>query len=92
MMKQETIIRAQKVLAMLNLLQEEIDELAQEKAFFRHELKMTGKAFARELEKQIKELYSAMDTDAELFYYSEIMKLEETLKYHFTEHYTAKQA
>lgn len=79
-MKQETIDKAQKVLAMLNILQEAIDELAEDKAFFRHELKMTGKAFGRELEKQIKELYSAMNTDAELFYYAEIRAMEEVIK------------
>ncbi len=55
MMTQATVERAQKVLAILHILQEEIDELAQDGAFFRHEVKMTGKAFGRELEKQIKE-------------------------------------
>lgn len=91
-MKPETNIRGRKVLAMLNTLQAEIDDLSSDGLFFRHELKMAGKNFIRELEKQIKDLYGNMNPEAEQLYYDEVKKLEELLKYHFTEHYQNKQA
>lgn len=79
-MKQETIDKAQKVLAMLNILQEAIDELAEDKAFFRHELKMTGKAFARELEKQITEWYTNMGREGELYFQPEIDQFQKLVR------------
>lgn len=79
-LRQQTIERAQRILAMCNVLQYEMDELVRDKAFFRHELKMTGKNFMRELDKQVKELYDAMDHDANVYYNSQITALEELLK------------
>ncbi len=79
-MKAESIERAQRVMAMLNVLQSEIDELAEDNMFFRMGIKYKGKAFAEELEKQIKEFYDAMDYDANVYYNKYLISLEELLK------------
>lgn len=79
-MKEESIERAQRVMAMLNVLQSEIDELAEDGLLFRKGVKYKGKAFAEELEKQIKEFYDAMDYDANVYYNKYLVSLEELLK------------
>jgi hypothetical protein len=76
MIKGETIERAQRVFAMLNVLQYEIDELECDGAFFKHKLKMKGKQFASELEKQIADFYDAMNDEANLYYNEQIKSFE----------------
>lgn len=84
-LKQQTIERGQRILAMCNVLLFEMDEIEKDKVFFRHELKMTGKNFIRELEKQIKDLYDAMDEDAELYYNKQMTFFEGLVKGYINE-------
>ncbi len=79
-MKSETIERATRVLAMLNVMLWEIDELAKDGMFFRQEVKMAGKAFVRQLEIKIKTLYDNMDEEAVLYYNKEMELFEAFLK------------
>ncbi len=78
--KHSTIERATRVLAMVQVIQWEIDELARHKAFFRHELKMSGNNFLREINKQIHDLFKEFTPEAELFFYDQVECLEELLK------------
>lgn len=78
--KSETIERAQRVLAMLMVLQSEIDELKTDKLFFIQGLKNAGNNFAFQLDHQIKVFYDAMDHDANVYYNQQIICLEELLK------------
>lgn len=77
---QETIDRAQRIFAMLNHLQIEIDELESNGLFFRQEVKMHGKLFAATLEKKLKEFYSQMDEEANVYYNKYMVEFEETIK------------
>lgn len=77
---QETIERAQRVFAMLNHLQVEIDELESNGLFFRQEVKMHGKLFAGTLEKKLKEFYSKMDEEANLYYNKCMIEFDESIK------------
>lgn len=76
MIKPETIEKAQRTFAMLMALQSAMDDLATDGAFFRHKLKMTAKAFASELDKQIEDFYAAMSEEAVLYYNEEVKTFE----------------
>lgn len=79
-MSAETLEQASLILALCNVLLPKMDDLETKNAFFRHELKRTGKAFIKELEKQIGELYGSLGEEAELFHNKQMKVLEELLK------------
>lgn len=79
MINKDTIERAMRVFAMLNVLQVEIDELSLDNAFFRQTLKMKAKQFASELDKQIYDFYAAMTDEANIYYNEEIRAFEELI-------------
>ncbi len=86
---QETIERAQRIFAMLNYLQIEIDELESNGLFFRQEVKMHGKLFAGTLAKKLKEFYLEMDDEANVYYNKYMIDFEEVIKKH-TQNYENK--
>lgn len=78
-MSAETLDQASMILALCNVLLPKMDELEKKNAFFRHELKRSGKVFIKELEKMISELYKNFDHDANLFHSKQMIVLEELL-------------
>lgn len=82
-MKPNTVQKAIKLIAMLHLSQEIIDDLEKDGAVFRHKVKLTGKQFSEELQKFIKDFYRNMDESAQLEYHKNVNILEELLKSYF---------
>lgn len=78
-MTKETVERSIKIMVLINFLQEEIDELAREKSYFRHELKMTGKLFLKELEKQVQIFYAGVGEKGEEYYNTWMIEFEKAL-------------
>lgn len=81
-MTPETLERSIKVVALLQVLQYEIDELSANGAVFRNSLKYRGKAFMEEMEHFTSDLYKAMEQneEAQLLHQENIKEIEGLLK------------
>lgn len=81
-MNQQTINNQIRAIALINILIYDIDEIENDGLVFKQKIKYTGKAFRKELETFVLQLYKNMNEDAEFEYYRKIKEIENALKHH----------